>query len=136
MESETGRTPTSSAGHGLAEHGDVGVVAAEEPLVDRLTRPQTVAATAPAAAALASALSEVDDLRPGQFEQVRCSDADGLLVRPGLENDALALGEAGIDEHAVAAAPERRIAPSLSPRSRLGVPFAGQDALPASPRAR
>jgi hypothetical protein len=36
MESETGGTPSLSAGYGLSEHSHVGVVAAEEPLVSRL----------------------------------------------------------------------------------------------------
>ena len=36
VQSESDRTPASSSGHGFAEHGHIGVVAAEEPLVDRL----------------------------------------------------------------------------------------------------
>ena len=36
VQSETGRTPAPSTGYGLSKHGHVGVVAAEEPLVNRL----------------------------------------------------------------------------------------------------
>jgi hypothetical protein len=36
VESESDRAPASSTGDCLAEHGHIGVVAAEEPLVDRL----------------------------------------------------------------------------------------------------
>jgi hypothetical protein len=36
VECETGRTPAASTGYGLSEHSHVGVVAAEEPLVNRL----------------------------------------------------------------------------------------------------
>ena len=36
VQSQTGRTPAPSTGYGLSEHGHVGVIAPEEPLVEGL----------------------------------------------------------------------------------------------------